>query len=42
MRIVHVDLPEPSNFVIHTRSAKQAESVLVLDVVFERHFRARK
>ena len=34
VRIVHVDLPESGNFVVHARSAEQAESALVLDIFF--------
>ena len=42
VRVVHVDLPELGNFVVHARSAEQAESALVLDIFFKSQFRARK
>jgi len=42
VRIVHVDLPESGNLVIHARSAERPESALVLDVFVESQFRTRK
>jgi hypothetical protein len=42
VRIVHVDLPESGNLVIHARSAERAESALILDVFIKSQFRARK
>ena len=42
VRVVHVDLPESGNFVVHARPAEQAESALVLDIFFKSQFRARK
>jgi hypothetical protein len=35
VRVVHVDLPESGNFVLHARSAEQAETALVLDIFFK-------
>jgi hypothetical protein len=35
VRVVHVDLPESGNLVVHARSAEQGESALVLDIFFK-------
>jgi hypothetical protein len=42
VRVVHVDLPESGNLVVHARSTEQAECALVLDIFFKSQFRARK
>jgi hypothetical protein len=40
MRIVHIDLPEASDLVLHTRLAKKA--AVVPDLVVEGEFRSRQ
>ena len=40
VRIVHVDLPEACNLVIHTRFTKKAEGPIVLDILVEGQLRS--
>ncbi len=42
VRIVRIYLPEPCDLVIHARFPEKAARAIVLDVVFERQFRAGK
>ena len=42
VRIVHIELPEPGNLVLHARLPEQTESTVIFDLLLEGEFGAGK